>query len=64
MINSTGYEVRCDEPGCDHAMRHENRFRLLDLIKAEGWQRGVKLNGERADRGGKDYCPFHLHGPS
>jgi hypothetical protein len=64
MIDSTGYEVRCDESGCDHSEQHENRFRLYDLMQAEGWQRSVKLNGERAIRGGKDYCPGHRKGSS
>ena len=64
MIGPTGYRVRCDEGGswtgtCDRELRHENRFQLQDDMQTAGWQRYVKLDGERAARGGKDYCPEH-----
>jgi hypothetical protein len=35
---------------------------LMSYAQTEGWQLGVKLNGERARRGGKDYCPPHRKG--
>lgn len=62
MVNPTGYVISCDESGCNRAEQHENWFKLCRLIEDAGWQRGVKLNGERAKRGGKDYCPEHRHG--
>lgn len=63
MINPTGYVLRCDESGCDtDEITSDNRFWLTDHARAEGWQLDVKLNGVRAKRGGKDYCPEHRKG--
>lgn len=63
MIDATGWVVRCDEKsGCGASMRHGNRFQLMNLMEAGDWQRNVKLNGERAERDGKDYCPKHRKG--
>jgi hypothetical protein len=56
------WRIRCDEPGCDVAEQHESQHMLMSYAEAEGWQLGVKLNGERARRGGKDYCPPHRKG--
>lgn len=64
MINPTGYVASCDQTGCDAFWIHDNRFRLMDIIDTAGWQRNVKLNGQRAKRGGKDYCPEHRRGSS
>lgn len=59
MIEPTGYGARCDTIGCGATVEHWNIFRLYDKLLTDGWQRGVKLNGELAKRGGKDYCPKH-----
>jgi hypothetical protein len=40
----------------------DNQFRLRRVAEAAGWTFGVKLNGEPAQRGGKDYCPEHRRG--
>jgi hypothetical protein len=54
------WRVKCDHPeGCSRYEESGNYFRFIDRLDAEGWQRSVKLNGERAVRGGKDYCPEH-----
>lgn len=60
MINPTGYRVTCDQPGCDEFREHENIFTLYDEMEDNGWQRHVRLNGQRSMRNGKDYCPDHL----
>lgn len=59
MLQPSGWVIGCDETGCDRAEQHESRFMLIDFAESEGWQRDVKLNGERAKRGGKCYCPDH-----
>lgn len=65
-ISPIRWRVRCDHPaGCrrgeesSHYLEIDNYFRFIERLDAEGWQRNVKLNGERAIRGGKDYCPRH-----
>lgn len=64
MIQPVYYEASCDHPGCDRTEEHENIFRLYDELRANGWQQGVKLDGQCAKRGGKDYCPEHRRGPT
>lgn len=64
MIQPIHYQASCDHPRCERTEEHWNRHRLLDRLLTEGWQRGVKLDGQRAKRGGKDYCPEHRRGPS
>ncbi len=55
MIYPTGYRLVCDACG-------EDRFDAMYIklrrdARDEGWALGCKKNGERAKRGGKDYCP-------
>lgn len=68
MIQPTGYEAKCDHPhGCGQVIRRASYWGengLFEVMDARGWQRGVKLNGERARRGGKDYCRKHRVGES
>lgn len=60
MISATGYILSCEsEPACAQVLAGANRFRLIDEARAMGWQINVKLNGETAIRGGRDYCPAH-----
>lgn len=62
-INATGYVLNCqDRGGCDNELRDTNFFNLRDTAVLSGWQLDVKLNGERAIHGGKDYCPAHRKG--
>jgi hypothetical protein len=58
VIQPSGYYLDCDDESCVAAMSAQF---MRDARKA-GWQIGVKQNGERAQRGGKDYCPRHLRG--
>lgn len=62
MIGAIEWQIRCDEPGCEDSMTNRNYFRLRDDGRAAGWQFNVKLNGEQAKRGGKDYCRQHRKG--
>lgn len=64
MINATGYILSCEssEVSCTEMLAARSRFQLVDEARAAGWQIGVKLNGEIAIRGGKDYCPAHRRG--
>lgn len=63
MINATGWRLNCEHPdSCDAELRDENFFTLRNIGARIGWQFGVKLNGDRAIRGGKDYCPAHRKG--
>lgn len=60
---SVWHEIRCDHRGgCSARLDDENPFNLRDMAELNGWQIDVKLNGERASRGGKDYCPMHRRG--
>lgn len=62
MIDATAYILRCEDKSfCERVLTDTSRFRLIDDAKAAGWQLGVKLSGEQAIRGGKDYCPWHRH---
>jgi hypothetical protein len=61
MISATGYVLECEAvEGCAERRYDDNRFSLWNDAEREGWQLRVKLNGERAIRAGKDYCPRHL----
>jgi hypothetical protein len=52
----TGWYVRCDEPGCTEVSGNpDGRWGA----EAEGWTFRRRLDGHRATRGGKDYCPAH-----
>lgn len=63
MINPTEYRLSCDErAGCAAEKFDSNQFRLRDEAESEGWTFYVKLDGEQAQRGGKDYCPKHRRG--
>ena len=70
MIEPTGYRVRCDHvyggPGrCEATIERDSVFGSIGLFATMDrtrWQRGVKSNGEQAERGGKDYCPAHRRG--
>jgi hypothetical protein len=59
---ATGYEIYCDDVLCQAALTDQNRHNLRDMALLQGWQIDVKLNGERAKRGGRDYCPAHRRG--
>lgn len=59
MIAPTEWALVCDQAGCDRTESHTLRAMLRIEARQEGWQLDVKLNGERAKRGGKDYCPDH-----
>lgn len=62
MINPVLWELRCEETGCEEGWQDDDWCRLHNDARARGWQFHVKLNGEVALRGGKDYCPTHRKG--
>jgi hypothetical protein len=50
------YALVCDI--CkNHGGEHENSFILERDAEANGWQFRRRKDGQRAGRGGKDYCP-------
>lgn len=70
MIGPTGYRARCDhwdvvdgvDKRCRAGLRAVSLFGqtgIYAMMTAGNWQRGVKLDGTTARRGGKDYCPRH-----
>lgn len=48
------FRARCDV--CCIERDYDNRFDLRKILISEGWVFDRKKNGERALRGGKDYC--------
>lgn len=57
------WQVTCDHPaGCERREESGDYFAFWNRLQHAGWQLGVKLNGERAQRGGKNYCPAHRRG--
>jgi hypothetical protein len=64
MIEPITWRIACDHPaGCQRSEKYTSYSGLLALQR-QGWQVGVKLDGSRARRGGKDYCPRHTRGGS
>jgi hypothetical protein len=62
-LNPIRWAVTCDHPaGCGSHEESGDYFAFRTRLQSAGWQLGVKLNGERAQRGGKDYCPTHRRG--
>ena len=59
---ATNYEIYCDHALCQEALTDRNRFNLRDMAVLAGWQLSVKLNGDKAKRNGRDYCPAHRKG--
>ena len=59
MIQPTGYKLTCDKPDCTAELRHLNPFKLRNIAERLGWTFNRRLDGMRAIRGGKDYCPEH-----
>lgn len=56
MIHATRYRLHCDR--CRRVLgEFPDRFELKEAAEAAGWALDVKLDGTRAKRGGKDYCP-------
>lgn len=71
MIEPTGYRASCDfrfpytDARCSSSFEATSIFGrtgIYQRMEREGWQRNVKLNGDHARRGGKDYCPKHRRG--
>ena len=59
-IWATGHNLRCDVSFCAREFGEmENYFVLVEQAERAGWALGRKLDGTRAKRGGKDYCPTH-----
>jgi hypothetical protein len=50
------YQGRCDHCGALTAQM-DSQFTVDRWMRDNGWSMGVRLNGERAKRGGLDYCP-------
>jgi hypothetical protein len=48
------HRARCDS--CGITRDNANYFALKSQAEGEGWVFGRKKDGERAKRGGKDYC--------
>jgi len=70
VIEPTGYRVRCEHYDwvggarrrCRAALRATSLYGpagLWQAMELDGWQHAVKVNGERARQGGRDYCPRH-----
>lgn len=54
--------VACDDPECNVVVRCRDWAWLMDYLEFQGWQLGVKINGQRARVHRKDYCPRHRRG--
>jgi hypothetical protein len=56
VIHATGYRLHCDR--CRRVFGEDGDPLELKLAaEREGWGLDLKLDGTRAGRGGKDYCP-------
>jgi hypothetical protein len=63
VIHSDSHWYSCDTAGCDaESPVSTNQFVARREAERCGWQIRVKLNGEIARSGGKDYCPDHRRG--
>jgi hypothetical protein len=59
MIQPVHFRLSCDAPDCVDFLRHDSEYKLREIAESVGWTLGRRLDGQRAARGGKDYCPIH-----
>lgn len=60
-------EMQCDHwhddgQHCSHTLTGFGMLGELGLLataKKRGWQHGVRADGHKANRNGRDYCPEH-----
>ena len=63
MIRETGYRLTCDTAfACSASLEGADHMTLFRQAEAAGWALRRKCNGDRALRGGKDFCPRHKAG--